>query len=201
MTLSFCYFVKRSLIDAYLHNCFLRIQEDKCTCMSYHPLRTSRHSYMDLEGICCWLSNKCCGSHSKWVKLKQQLNCNVWWCKFNWQLLQLTSRSLWTFYLNKVLRLVFTSNGVGVVVRVVRTLMTYWKSKIRVLSGVLSSTESKWEESERFHFDRFRLRLRRLWSGDYESRKQKGKIQQITRPGIEHCDWFVLSLLLSTTTN
>ena len=43
-------------------------------------------------------------------------------------------------------------------------IMTLWKSKIRVVSGVISSTESKSEESERFHFFRLRLRLRRLRS-------------------------------------
>ena len=48
---------------------------------------------------------------------------------------------------------VFTSDGVGVgvVVGVVRDLMTWRKSKIGVLSGVISSTGSELEESERFH--------------------------------------------------
>ena len=66
------------------------------------------------------------------------------------------------------LRLVFTSDGVGVgvVVGVIRELMTEWKSKIGVVSRVISSTESESEESERFHFFRFRLRLRRLWSSE-----------------------------------
>ena len=54
------------------------------------------------------------------------------------------------------LRLVFTSVGVGVV----RALMTWWKLKIGVITGVISSTESESEELERFHFLRFRLRLR-----------------------------------------
>ena len=51
------------------------------------------------------------------------------------------------------LRLVFTGNGVrlGVVVEVLRELMTQWKSKIGVAS-VISSTESESEEWERFHF-------------------------------------------------
>ena len=68
------------------------------------------------------------------------------------------------------LRLVFTSDGVGVgvVVGVIRELMTKWKSKIGVVSGVISSTESESEESERFHFLPIpvRLWLRRLWSSE-----------------------------------
>ena len=53
-----------------------------------------------------------------------------------------------------LLRLVFTSDGVGVwiVSGVVRALMTKWKSKLGVVSGVISATESESEESERFHF-------------------------------------------------
>ena len=45
--------------------------------------------------------------------------------------------------------LVFTSDGfgVGIVSGVVRALMTLGKSKI----GVVSTTESEWKESERFH--------------------------------------------------
>ena len=65
-----------------------------------------------------------------------------------------------------VLRLVFTSDEVGVVVGIVRELTTMWKSKVGVVSGVISSTESESEESERFHFFRFRLRLRHLWSSE-----------------------------------
>ena len=60
---------------------------------------------------------------------------------------------------------------------------------IGVVSGVISSTESGLEESERFHFFRFRLLLRRwwsLWKLCCRSRKQKRKNQRITRPGIEH---------------
>ena len=41
--------------------------------------------------------------------------------------------------------------------------MTWWKSKIRVVIGVISSTESESDESERFHSFRFRLRLRRFY--------------------------------------
>ena len=47
--------------------------------------------------------------------------------------------------------------GVGVRVVVIREVM-----KIGVVSGVISSTESESEKSERFHFFRFRLRPRRL---------------------------------------
>ena len=57
-------------------------------------------------------------------------------------------------------RLVFTSDRV--VVGVVRALMTQWNSNTGVVRGVLSATESESEESERFHFLRPRLRLRRL---------------------------------------
>ena len=35
---------------------------------------------------------------------------------------------------------------------------------------------------------------------DCRSRKQKRKNQPITRPGIEHCDWFILSPVLATPT-
>ena len=36
------------------------------------------------------------------------------------------------------------------------------------------------------------------WKLDCRSRKQKQKNKPITRPGIQHCDWFILSLLLAT---
>ena len=51
-------------------------------------------------------------------------------------------------------RLVFTSDrvGVGIVIGVVRALMTLGKPKIGVVSGVIGSTESESEESEGFHF-------------------------------------------------
>ena len=42
--------------------------------------------------------------------------------------------------------------------------MTWRKSKIGVVSRVISATESDSEESERFHFFRLRLLLRRLCS-------------------------------------
>ena len=38
------------------------------------------------------------------------------------------------------------------------------------------------------------------WKLDCRSRKQKRKTQPITRPRIEHCDWFTLLLLLATPT-
>ena len=38
------------------------------------------------------------------------------------------------------------------------------------------------------------------WKLDCPSRKQKRKNQPIPRPGIEHCDWFILPLLLATPT-
>ena len=93
------------------------------------------------------------------------------------------------------LRLVkFTSDGV------VRALMTWWKSKIGVVSGVISATESESEESERFHFFRLRVRLRRLRSA-YDlvkpvcrSRKQKQKDKPITIHVPTLCDWFCMRL-------
>ena len=102
-------------------------------------------------------------------------------------------------------RLVFTSDGVGVriVIGVIRELMTQWKSNIGVVSGDISSAESESEESERFHFFRFRLTTPSLmiqWKLDCGSRKQKRKTQSIARPGIEHCHWFILPLLLATPT-
>ena len=44
--------------------------------------------------------------------------------------------------------------------------MTQWKSKIGVISRVLSSMELESEESERFHFFRFCFWLHRLWSSE-----------------------------------
>ena len=79
--------------------------------------------------------------------------------------------------------------------------MTKWESKIGVVSGVISSTESESEESEHFHFFQFRLRLRRSWSSKKlgcRSRKQKRKNQPIARPRVEHCHWFILPLVTPT---
>ena len=38
------------------------------------------------------------------------------------------------------------------------------------------------------------------WKWDCRSRKQKRKNQPSTRPAIDHCDWFILPLLLATPT-
>ena len=38
------------------------------------------------------------------------------------------------------------------------------------------------------------------WKLGCRSRKQKRKTQPIARPGIEHCNWFILPLLLATPT-
>ena len=38
------------------------------------------------------------------------------------------------------------------------------------------------------------------WKLGCRSRKQKRENQPIARPGIEHCNWFILSLLLATPT-
>ena len=68
----------------------------------------------------------------------------------------------WLVFQLLIVRLVFTSHkplkelgvgvGVGIVSGVVRAHKTLWKSKLGVVSGVLSATESESEESERFHF-------------------------------------------------
>ena len=90
-----------------------------------------------------------------------------------------TNKIFWDFDLNPLergfskkgrgcfsclLRLAFTGDGVGVGVGVIRDHMTLWKSKIGVVSGVISLTESELEESEHFHFFWFCLRLWCLWS-------------------------------------
>ena len=64
------------------------------------------------------------------------------------------------------LRLVFSSNwvGVGVASRVIRALMTEWKSNIGVVREVISTAEVESEELERFHFFRLHFRLCRLRS-------------------------------------
>ena len=85
--------------------------------------------------------------------------------------------------------------------------MTQWKSKIGVVSGVISATESESEESERFHFLPTPLTTPsltfRLWSSENQivgvgSRSRRTK--PITKRGNVHCDWFILPLLLPTPT-
>ena len=56
-----------------------------------------------------------------------------------------------------------------------RALTTLWKSNIGVVSGVIGATESKSEESERFHFLLIPLMNPSLtinWTPDSRSRKQ-----------------------------
>ena len=103
------------------------------------------------------------------------------------------------------LRLVFTSGGVGVrvVVGVIRELMTEWKLKIGVVSGVISSTESELGRIKTFPFLLIPFTTPSLmiqWKLDCRSRKQKRKNQPITKSEIEHCRWFILPLLLATPT-
>ena len=85
-------------------------------------------------------------------------------CNFTFLVVCSSSRPTAKKICHGQLRLVFTSDGVGVgvgvVSGVVRALMTLSKLKIGVVSGVISATESESEESERFHF----FRLRRLRS-------------------------------------
>ena len=88
--------------------------------------------------------------------------------------------------LSELKRLVFTGDGVGVVVGVVRAPLTEWKSKIGVVSGVIRSTESESEESERFHFLPIPLMTPTLmiqWKLDCRSRKQK-QINQSQCPSL-----------------
>ena len=100
-------------------------------------------------------------------------------------------------------RLVFTSDGVGVGVVVGGELMTWWKSKI----GVVSSHKLDGIGVGRirtFPFLPIPFRttpsLMIQWKLDCRSRKQKRKNQPIAKPGIEHCHWFILPLLLATPT-
>ena len=44
------------------------------------------------------------------------------------------------------------------------------------------------------------LSLMIQWKLGCQSRKQKRKNQTIARPGVEHCQWFILPLLLATPT-
>ena len=70
---------------------------------------------------------------------------------------------------------VFSSNGV--VSRVVRALMTQWKSEV----GVISMTELEWEESEYSIFFQLCLWLRCLWSSENKIsrvRRRSGRIDQ-----------------------
>ena len=89
-------------------------------------------------------------------------------CNFTFLVVCTSSRPTAKKICHGQLRLVFTSDGVGVgvgvVSGVVRALMTLSKLKIGVVSGVISATESESEESERFHFFRLRLQFRRLRS-------------------------------------
>ena len=96
------------------------------------------------------------------------------------------------------LRLVFTSDGVGVVSEVVGALMTWWK--IGFVSGVISATES----GERFRFFRLLYGLRRLCSAyvllntRLSESEQKRKDKLITMHFPTLCDRLVHLLLLAT---
>ena len=70
--------------------------------------------------------------------------------------------------------------------------MTKWKSKIGVVSGVINSTESESEESERFHFLPIPLVTPSLmiqWKLDCRSRKQKRKNKPITVLVLRSCEY------------
>ena len=81
--------------------------------------------------------------------------------------------------------------------------MTKRKSKIGVVSGVISATESESEEAERFHF--FRLgRLRSAYNlvktrlSDSEA---EAKDKSITMNVPKLCDWFASSASASDSDN
>ena len=88
-------------------------------------------------------------------------------------------------------------------VGVVRELMTKWKSKIGVVSGVISSTAVGVWRIRTFPFLPIPFTTPSLmiqWKLGCRSRKQKRKNQPIARSGVEHCHWFILPLLLATPT-
>ena len=102
----------------------------------------------------------------------------------------------------KPLRLVFTSDRVGVVRGVIRVLMTKW-----VIRGVISGTELESEESEHFHFHPTPLMTRSptfcLWSSENQIvgvGRRSGRTKPIKKRGNVYCDWFILPLLLPTST-
>ena len=106
-----------------------------------------------------------------------------------------------------LLRLVFTSDRVGVISRVIRALMTWWKSKIQVVSKVITVMESESEESECFHFFRPRLRLRHLrsaWSSENQivrvGSRSRGRINQSQCTFPRYVIDIVLPLLLPIPT-
>ena len=105
-----------------------------------------------------------------------------------------------------LLRLVFTSDRVGVISGVIRALMTWWKSKIQVVSKVISVMESESKESECFHFFRPRLRLRHLrsaWSSENQIVRvgsRSGRINQSQCTFPRYVIDIVLPLLLPTPT-
>ena len=111
----------------------------------------------------------------------------------------------WWFFVEAL----FTSDGVGVGVGVVRALMTWWKSKIGVVSRVISATESESEESERFHFLPTPLTTPsltfRLWSSENQivgvgSRSGRINQSQCTFPRFVRIG-LVFPLLHATPTN
>ena len=82
-----------------------------------------------------------------------------------------------------LLRLVLTTDWVGVVIS------SAWKSNCRV---------SEAEYRLRLNFMTPSLTIQ--WKLHCRSQKQKRKNQPIKMLGIEHCDWFILTLLLPTPT-
>ena len=98
------------------------------------------------------------------------------------------------------LRLVFTSDRVGVVVRVIRELMTLWKSKIGVVSSHKLNGIRRIRTFPFLPIPFTTPSLMTQWKLGCRSWKQKWKNQPIAKSGIEHCHWFILLLLLTTPT-
>ena len=101
-----------------------------------------------------------------------------------------------------LLRLVFTSDGigVGVVVGVIRALPTKWKSKIGVASGVISSTESESEELERFHSVPILLMTPTLMTPWKLSCRSGSQAEAEAQEPTNHNARFILRLPLTTPT-
>ena len=92
------------------------------------------------------------------------------------------NRSAWSF--------VFVGDGAGVV----KALPTWWKSKIRVVSWVISPMVS--EETDRFYFLPISLMNPTLliqWKLDCRSPKQKRKNQPIPVPVLKPYEYSLIS--------
>ena len=82
-----------------------------------------------------------------------------------------------------------------------KNLSDLWKSKLGDVSRVIYKFDQKSEseKSERLLFLPIPLTVQ--WKPGCLSRKQMWKNLQITRPNIEHCDWFIFPRLLPPPLN